>query len=99
MEMSILNISTALVSRKRTIVIALIVTVFVVCMAAYLLAFAYKLDALIYLPAIQAALDEQCGAGIASVNFAGYHNDPAPSWSENGISCYWGIDRFICSCR
>lgn len=99
MEMTILNTIRDLISKKGTIAIVLIVTVFVVCVAAYLIAYAYQLDGLIYLPRIQAALDEQCGVDVASVNFAGYHNDPAPSWSENGISCYRGIDRFICSCR
>jgi len=93
-----LNTPTSHISKKQAIAIVLIAIVFVVCMAAYLVVLAYKLDGLIYLPQIQAALDEQCGVDVASASLAGYDNDPNPSWSENGISCYWETIGFICSC-
>jgi hypothetical protein len=67
------------------------------CIAAYITA--WELEAILYVPDIQAALDEQCGQGVVIANRIGYDGDPAPSYWSREATCYQDLDRqFVCNC-
>lgn len=62
---------------------------------------ALRLEAASYMPIIQQALDEQCGAGNLVADLGGFSSDPSPSWGSSEATCTidHSTDKFICSCE
>ena len=62
---------------------------------------AVHLEAQFYMPLIQQALDEQCGADQIIADGEGYSGDPYPCWGSSEAVCDFNhsTDEFICSCE
>lgn len=77
----------------------LIVVILLVVFALF--SFSDVLVAPSYLPAIQAALDAECGAGKFEADVQGFTRDPVSWWdSDSDAVCYYQTDKdeWDCDC-